>query len=88
LAAKTVITMIEIPVMNMIAASTGCINFLKWALKEKIITASNSGDMIPKRMNQNMVFCSGNRSASKKANIPKKNIANISENRMGFRDRL
>ena len=79
-------TMIASPVIYMMAARTGCINLLKAGEKENKITAVRMGDIIPNLMNQNIVFSSGNKSASRKAKIPKKKIESTNENRIGLRD--
>jgi hypothetical protein len=78
--------MIASPVRYMRAASTGCINRLKAGENENKITAVRMGDIIPNLMNQNILFSSGSKRASRKAKIPKKKRESTSENRMGLRE--
>ena len=81
-----VIIIIDSPVIYMMAASTGCMNFLKEGVKENRITAVRSGEIIPNLIIQNICFSSGSNKASRKAKIPKKKRESTSENLMGFRE--
>jgi hypothetical protein len=81
-----VITIIDRPVIYMMAARTGCINLLKEGEYENTITAVSRGEMIPNLIIQNILFKSGSKSASRNAKIPKKKIESTRENLMGIRE--
>jgi hypothetical protein len=81
-------TIMASPVRYIMPDRVICIYFLKRGEKENIRTVTKTGMVIPKRINQKMLFSSGSSIASRKAKAEKKIIARISENLKGFSERL